>query len=69
MRAAPSRSATRSTSSACCWRGRVRLTERGGGVEEYGTGDGFVIPAGFEGTWETLEPVRKWYVIFEANAG
>jgi len=32
-------------------------------------GDGFVIPAGFEGTWETLEPVRKWYVIFEPKAG
>ena len=51
--------------------GRVRLTERGGGggVEEYGAGDGFVIPAGFEGTWETLEPVRKWYVVFEPKAG
>lgn len=49
--------------------GRVRLTERGGGVEEYGPGDGFVIPAGYEGTWETLEPVRKWYVVFEPKAG
>jgi uncharacterized cupin superfamily protein len=32
-------------------------------------GDGFVIPAGFKGVWETLKPVRKWYVTFEAKAG
>ena len=25
----------------------------------------FVIPAGFKGTWETLKPVRKWYVIWQ----
>ena len=49
--------------------GRVRLTERGGRAEDYAAGDGFVVPAGFEGTWETLEPVRKWYVIFEPKAG
>ena len=28
-------------------------------------GDGFVIPIGFKGTWETLKPVRKWYVIWQ----
>jgi uncharacterized cupin superfamily protein len=28
-------------------------------------GDGFVIPRGFKGTWETLKPVRKWYVIWQ----
>jgi uncharacterized protein len=26
-------------------------------------GDGFIIPAGFKGTWETIEKVRKHYVI------
>ena len=31
------------------------------------TGDNFVIPAGFEGTWETIEPASKYYVIFEKN--
>ena len=29
------------------------------------TGDRFVIPAGFSGTWEVLEDCRKVYVIFE----
>ena len=29
------------------------------------TGDRFVIPAGFSGTWEVLETCRKVYVIFE----
>ena len=28
-------------------------------------GDRFVIPAGFKGTWEVLEPCRKIYVVFE----
>lgn len=27
------------------------------------TGDGFIIPSGFKGTWETVETVRKHYVI------
>ncbi len=49
--------------------GRVRITEKGGDTEEYGMGDGFVIPAGFKGVWETLKPVRKWYVVFEAKEG
>ncbi|WP_414028394.1 cupin domain-containing protein, partial [Escherichia coli] len=30
--------------------------------------DRFVIPAGFQGTWEVLEACRKVYVIFEAKA-
>jgi uncharacterized cupin superfamily protein len=29
------------------------------------TGDRFIVPAGFKGTWEVLEPCRKVYVIFE----
>ena len=28
-------------------------------------GDRFVIPAGFTGTWEVVEPCRKIYVVFE----
>lgn len=30
-------------------------------------GDQFVIPAGFRGTWETIETCRKIYVIFEPS--
>ena len=26
-------------------------------------GDGFIIPAGFKGTWETVKKVKKHYVI------
>jgi uncharacterized cupin superfamily protein len=47
--------------------GRVILTAADGKAQEFKAGDAFVIPAGFEGTWETLEPVRKWYAIFEAR--
>ncbi len=31
-------------------------------------GDNFVIPRGFVGTWEVLEPTRKIYVIHDADA-
>lgn len=30
-------------------------------------GDAFIIPPGFAGIWETLEPVRKHYVILAAR--
>jgi uncharacterized protein len=49
--------------------GRVVLTGSDGTTHEFKTGEAFVIPAGFEGTWETIEPVRKWYAIFEAKKG
>lgn len=45
--------------------GRVALTDADGRTETFKAGDAFVIPAGFEGTWETLEPVRKLYAIGE----
>jgi uncharacterized protein len=45
--------------------GKVRLADQDGNADVYGMGDGFVIPAGFKGTWETLKPVRKWYVTYE----
>ena len=31
-------------------------------------GDEFVIPAGFVGTWEVVEPTRKRFVIYESGA-
>jgi hypothetical protein len=40
--------------------------ERAGRVQRFGPGDMFVIPAGYEGTWETLEPVLKLYAIYQA---
>jgi len=46
--------------------GRVRIEASGGGVTEtFGPGDTFVVPAGFEGTWEVLEDCSKVYAMFE----
>lgn len=49
--------------------GRVVLTADGGPAETFAAGDAFVIPAGFAGTWETVEPVRKLYAIYQAPGG
>jgi uncharacterized protein len=43
--------------------GRVRLTGKDGEAQEYKAGDTFTIASGFEGVWETIEPVRKIYAI------
>lgn len=45
--------------------GRVALTGENGERSEFAAGDSFVVPAGFAGTWETLEDCRKLYAIFE----
>ena len=47
--------------------GRVRLTDLNGNAKEFGAGSTFALPAGFKGTWETLEPVKKIYVIWQAK--
>jgi uncharacterized protein len=46
--------------------GRVRLTDLNGNAKEFSAGSTFVLPAGFKGTWETLEAVKKIYVIWQA---
>ena len=44
-------------------------------TDAYGTstvlkvGDQFVIPAGFDGTWEVVEPTKKIYVVYEESQG
>ena len=48
--------------------GRVRLTADDGAAVEFSAGQAFVVPSGFAGTWETLEPARKYYAIFEPGA-
>ncbi|BCM25012.1 cupin domain-containing protein [Methyloradius palustris] len=47
--------------------GRVRLTDAAGNAKEFGAGSTFVLPAGFKGTWETLEAIKKIYVIWQAK--
>lgn len=44
--------------------GKARLTDAEGHAETFGPASAFVIPAGFKGSWETLEPLRKYYAIF-----
>lgn len=43
--------------------GRVVIAEDGGAAHEFTAGDSFVMKPGFEGTWTTLETVRKIFII------
>ena len=45
--------------------GRVRLVADDGSETLLIAGDSFVIPAGFAGVWEVLEPARKLYAVYE----
>ena len=47
--------------------GKVKLTANDGSSIVFGPGSTFVIPAGFNGIWETLEPVKKIYTIWQAK--
>jgi uncharacterized protein len=48
--------------------GRVVLESASGERSAFGPGDAFVVPAGFEGTWEVVEDCSKIYAIFEARS-
>jgi uncharacterized cupin superfamily protein len=57
-----------SESEFCCiTKGRVALENEKGERWEFGPGAGFVVPAGFHGTWEVIEDCTKFYAIFEAR--
>ncbi|TVQ81641.1 MAG: cupin domain-containing protein [Micavibrio sp.] len=43
--------------------GEAVLTDENGHAVHIKTGEGFIIPAGFKGTWESLTPLKKHYVI------
>ncbi|WP_346838590.1 cupin domain-containing protein [Microbulbifer sp. SAOS-129_SWC] len=45
--------------------GEAIITDADGHRERVTTGDAFCIPAGFEGSWETLGSVKKFYAIYE----
>ena len=45
--------------------GSVRMIDHEGRETTVTAGDSFVIPAGFEGIWEVLEPARKLYAVYE----
>lgn len=44
--------------------GRVALTDHDGTVKEFGPGDSYIVPKGFEGKFEVLETLRKVYVLY-----
>jgi uncharacterized protein len=48
--------------------GRIRITTPDGSAREFRPGDACIIPAGFEGTFEVMEPARKQYVLFDRRA-
>jgi uncharacterized protein len=45
--------------------GVVVVTDEAGRTRTFRAGDAFVTPAGFAGSWEVLEPARKYYAIYE----
>jgi uncharacterized cupin superfamily protein len=48
--------------------GRCRIVDEAGNAVEAGPGDSLVIPAGFRGVFEVIEPMKKHYVIVERKA-
>ena len=44
------------------------LTNEAGQAQTFRTGDAFLIPNGFLGTWEVVETTRKHYVILNYPA-
>ena len=49
--------------------GTVVLTDEQGQAETFLAGDAFIIRAGFRGSWETVEFVRKYYAVYERPHG
>jgi uncharacterized cupin superfamily protein len=47
--------------------GEAVLTADDGPAERVNAGDSFVVPAGFQGTWESVTDVKKLYAIYEAG--
>ena len=44
-------------------KGVVELTEDGGSPQRFSAGQSFVLHPGFSGTWHSIEPTKKEYVI------
>jgi uncharacterized protein len=47
--------------------GVIRITDEQGIEKDFAAGSSFVVPAGFSGIWEVIEPARKLYAIFESR--
>ena len=44
--------------------GKVIIADSKGGERTYTAGDAFLIPKGFDGTWEVIETTRKYFVAY-----
>ena len=49
--------------------GRLAIEDEQGLRREFGPGEAGLIPAGFRGVFQVLEPVRKHYVVIEEHRG
>ncbi len=45
--------------------GHIVVTDADGTRHEYRVGDAFVMPAGFTGSWDVIEPSSKRFVCYE----
>lgn len=45
--------------------GVIVVTGDDGSVETFKAGDAFVSPQGFTGTWDIIEPAKKYYAFYE----
>jgi hypothetical protein len=48
--------------------GRLVVTDPAGKFRRFGPGDAFMVPAGFRGTWEVVETVRRLFAVHQAGA-
>lgn len=64
---APGRWAVQFTETEFCHllAGKVKVTDGHNQSRIFQAGDSFVMPSGFTGTWEVLEPCRKLYAVYE----
>jgi uncharacterized cupin superfamily protein len=46
--------------------GKLRIEDVLGRSWTFKSGDSFVVPAGFAGTWDVIEPTRKLYALFDS---
>ncbi|EHD6028061.1 DUF861 domain-containing protein [Vibrio parahaemolyticus] len=47
--------------------GCVVISDQEGNSTTYHPGDCIVVPAGFKGTWEVLEPTKKFYAHYKSQ--
>ena len=50
-----------------CWlvEGKIALTDVNGARKEFSAGQGYLLPKGFAGKWETISDAKKFYVLLE----